>query len=112
MSSSASGDPSQLRPNAPDWPAYHRAVAAAPPRATLLAALNGFARDAPRTDPALAVDLGCGGGTDTVELLRRGWRVLAIDAEPHAIEFLRQRSDLINVDRLKTRVSRLEHRTW
>ncbi len=33
----------------------------------------------------LAIDLGCGQGTETVELLRRGWSVLAIDAEPAAV---------------------------
>ena len=31
-----------------------------------------------------AVDLGCGAGRDTRELLRSGWRVLAIDREPTA----------------------------
>jgi tellurite methyltransferase len=93
-------------PSGPDWPAYHRAVAGASPRPSLLAALSGFEQ------PGLAVDLGCGGGTDTVELLRRGWRVLAIDAEPHAIEFLRQRTDVTNAEHLETYVSRLEDATW
>ena len=35
--------------------------------------------------PGLAVDLGCGEGTDTAELLRRGWRVVAIDASEEGI---------------------------
>jgi SAM-dependent methyltransferase len=108
-------DSSSLEPPCPsphDWPAYHRAVAGASPRASLLAALNGFGRDSTRARSPLAVDLGCGGGTDTVELLRRGWRVLAIDAEPHAIEFLRKRSDLTNIARLETQVCRVEHATW
>jgi trans-aconitate methyltransferase len=34
------------------------------------------------------VDLGCGAGRDTRELLRSGWRVLAVDREPGAIQVL------------------------
>lgn len=33
----------------------------------------------------LAVDLACGEGTDTAELLRQGWRVLAVDASEEGI---------------------------
>lgn len=32
-----------------------------------------------------AIDLGCGEGTDTAELLRRGWRVLAVDGSEEGI---------------------------
>ncbi|MGA2512090.1 MAG: class I SAM-dependent methyltransferase [Candidatus Limnocylindrales bacterium] len=34
--------------------------------------------------PRFAVDLGCGAGRDARELLRAGWRVLAVDREPVA----------------------------
>jgi tellurite methyltransferase len=34
--------------------------------------------------PRFAVDLGCGAGRDARELLRAGWRVLAVDREPDA----------------------------
>ena len=56
------------------------------------------------------MDLGCGDGRDTVELLRQNWRVLAIDGEPEAIARLRQRQD---IDRtyLETRVQRFEDLT-
>jgi tellurite methyltransferase len=37
------------------------------------------------------VDLGFGAGNDTLELLRRGWNVLAIDGEPAAQAFLAKR---------------------
>jgi len=58
----------------------------------------------------LAVDLGCGDGRDTVELLRRHWRVIAVDGEPEAITRLRRRQD---IDRtyLETRVQRFEDLT-
>jgi tellurite methyltransferase len=41
--------------------------------------------------PGRAIDLGSGAGADTRALLRRGWRVLAVDREPAAIALLRGR---------------------
>jgi len=64
------------------WGRYF-AVAGDDPRQTLLEALARFAA------PGLAVDLGAGTGRDTAELLRRGWRVVAIDHEAEAVERLR-----------------------
>ena len=80
-------------------------------RETLLLALGRFdAEPAPRDRPRLAIDLGCGTGRDAVEILRRGWRLLAIDAEKSAVEALRTRPDLPSGahDRLETRVERFE----
>jgi tellurite methyltransferase len=57
-----------------DFAAYYDGVKGRPPRPTLSRAADAFA------GPGFAVDLGCGDGRDTIELLRRGWRVLAIDA--------------------------------
>lgn len=99
------------------WSDYYQAVEGRPPRDTLLFALNQFnalASDAMAKSlgeslerSLWAVDLGCGDGRDTVELLRQGWRVLAIDGETDAINRLRQRAD---IDRmlLETRVQRFE----
>ena len=56
------------------------------PRDTLLRALE--LHEAEGRSPGTAVDLGCGGGRDALELLRRGWRVLAVDAEPAAIDLI------------------------
>lgn len=42
--------------------------------------------------PRLGIDLGCGAGRDSVELLRRGWEVLAVDAEEEGLEILRAKS--------------------
>ena len=94
-----------------DWSAYYRAIEGRPPRETLRFALARF--DDRPDDRAgtptrrFAVDLGCGDGRDTVELLRQGWRVLAIDGEQAAISRLRGRSD-INRTFLETRVQRFE----
>jgi trans-aconitate methyltransferase len=84
-----------------DWTAYYDATGEAP-RETLVAALDAF--DA----PGFAVDLGCGNGRDTVELVRRGWRVLAIDGDANGIARLEGRG-LPNVE---TRVASFADATW
>lgn len=38
----------------------------------------------------MAVDLGCGIGVETLELLKQGWRVLSVDAQQAALEYLTQ----------------------
>ncbi len=50
----------------------------------------------------LAVDAGSGAGADSVELLRRGWRVLAIDREPAAIALLDRQVPAADRPRLTT----------
>jgi SAM-dependent methyltransferase len=89
------------------WSDYWTAVAGRPPRPTLLAALDRFG-----AFRGLAVDLGCGEGRDTIELLRRGWRVVAIDAEAEAIERLLARPDLPASSALETTAVRFEDATW
>ena len=88
------------------WERYYRKTGDRPPRATLLFALDRFDRELAPGDRRFAIDLGCGNGRDTIELLRRGWRVLGIDAEPKAIEGLRARADLPKDAALDTLVSR------
>jgi SAM-dependent methyltransferase len=56
----------------------------------------------------LAIDLGCGAGRDTRELLRRRWRVLAVDNQPDAIRFLRSIVPAKHRTRLRTRVASFE----
>ena len=89
-----------------DCSTYYDATATRPPRPTLIAALNRFAA------PGFAVDLGCGHGRDTIELLRRSWSVLAIDAEDDAIARLRARADLPPGAKLETRVEAFATTRW
>jgi len=71
-----------------DWAAYYQKLRDRPPRRTLVTALDRFGASVP---DALAVDLGCGDGRDVIEMLRRGWRVVAVDAEPEALRQLQAR---------------------
>ncbi|WP_086464023.1 class I SAM-dependent methyltransferase [Oceanibaculum nanhaiense] len=93
------------------WGRYYDAVTDRPPRPTLLHALDRFALEgipAKGGPPPFALDLGCGDGRDTLELLRRGWRVLALDATAEAIERLLARPDLPDKRLLETRIERFE----
>lgn len=87
------------------WSDYYRKTGSRPPRPTLLFALDRFDGE-PSSAPRLAIDLGCGAGRDTVEILRRGWTVLAIDAQPDAIALLTERAADLETGpaRLTTRV--------
>ncbi|MEL6384384.1 MAG: class I SAM-dependent methyltransferase [Cyanobacteria bacterium J06626_18] len=92
------------------WLDYYEAVVDRPPRETLIKALDRFDTQSlsnPPSKAGFAVDLGCGNGRDTAELLRRNWRVLAVDGNSEAIAQLRQRSD-INRTYLETRVQSFE----
>ncbi len=71
---------------AQDWPGYFGAVLGKGARETLVAALDSFAQEG--LAQGFAVDLAAGEGRDTLELLRRGWRVLATDGHPEAFTHL------------------------
>jgi SAM-dependent methyltransferase len=97
------------------WSRYYDAATGGAPRETLLLALDLFESEGAAAGTEwCAVDLGCGEGRDAVELLRRGWRVLAIDAEREAIERLHARTDLDSdaAARLETRAISFEEAEW
>jgi SAM-dependent methyltransferase len=90
--------------NSAKWAAYYDELRDRPPRRTLLKALDLFG---PSAVGSLAIDLGCGDGRDVTELLRRGWEVVAVDAEPQAIKKLQERP-LPDDAKLTPVVARLE----
>lgn len=86
-----------------DWGRYYAATGKEP-RETLLDAVARF------DEPGMAVDLGCGTGRDTAELLRRGWHVHAIDGEAQAIDLVRERVG--EHPWLELQVATFEHARW
>jgi SAM-dependent methyltransferase len=89
------------------WPDYYAITAQRPAWSTTTLAAAAFGRH-PEGVPRLAVDLGCGAGRDTRELLRRGWRVIATDMTPEGIETLRRLTPEADLERLQTEVCRLQ----
>ena len=93
------------------WSAYFDAVDGRPPRETLLDALDRFDSECPRDGraaPLLAADVGCGEGRDAVELLRRGWHILAVDNEPEALRRVAARAGAVEPTRLRTLLATYE----
>jgi SAM-dependent methyltransferase len=86
-----------------DWPGYFDAVKGKPARETLVKALELFEKDDAAAKPGarksnraapprIAVDVGCGEGRDTRELLRRAagrpWSVLATDGSSTGLDII------------------------
>jgi membrane dipeptidase len=86
------------------WSRYYRR-AGFDARPTLLDAVERFAA------PGLAVDLGAGTGRDTLELLRRGWRVVSIDGEAEAVNKIVRLAGP-DASRLEAVVGRYESTMW
>ena len=89
------------------WTSYYNAVADSPPRPTLLKALECYVAGG-HPQPGMAIDLGCGGGRDTQELLRQGWQVLAIDQEVEAVKRTQLSTPPEHFLQLTTQASRFE----
>jgi SAM-dependent methyltransferase len=88
------------------WVDYYNRTNNHPPRETLLKAVALFAAE--NRPEGFAIDLGCGAGNDTFELLKAGWRVLAIDQQPEAIQWLTSRLDPEYRGALTTQIASFE----
>ena len=84
-----------------DWSDYFERTKMGEPRATTLKAIELFTQH-PTEDHRFALDLGCGVGRDTFELLSKGWKVLAIDKEQKALDWINAQQ-IPNRELLQTR---------
>jgi tellurite methyltransferase len=73
-----------FQPSEEMWQRFVDATSGQPPWPRLVAAAKMF------EEAGDALDVGAGGGRDTVYLLDHGWRVTAVDASPYAIAALRR----------------------
>ena len=83
-----------------DWPGYFASVLGKGARETMVAALDAFSQEG--FDQGLGVDIAAGEGRDTLELLERGWRVVATDNHPDAFPLLLARVPDASRSRLTT----------
>jgi trans-aconitate methyltransferase len=94
-------------PHQDRWGEYYKVAAGHPPRELLRQTVIRFG---PADHPSrLAIDLGCGAGTETVALLSQGWRVLAIDQQSEAIAHVMARVAPEHQARLATQLVSFEH---
>lgn len=85
-----------------DWVAYYKAVEGRAPRALFTRALSHVA------GAGVALELGCGDGTESLSLLAAGWEVHAFDVTAEGIALLRRRVPNGLTARLHTAVTPLE----
>lgn len=88
-----------------EWEVYYSAIAGRPLRELFVDATPFLPTTTPDGPSLVAVDLGCGDGTETLELLRRGWTVLAVDGSSEGIARLRESVPPTDRERLSTRVA-------
>jgi tellurite methyltransferase len=100
--------PRSTSPSPRAWAGYYRWTSKRPPRELLNQVLNHIDWEHPGRRRRTAIDLGCGAGNDSLELLRRGWDVLAIDGQAGAARFLEGRVPSKDRARLTCLVARME----
>ena len=100
--------PKERRRKRWSWCGYYEKTARGIAWDTLREALRLFEAKSSERRERFAIDLGCGSGRDTFELLWRGWKVLAIDNQPTAIRWIRSNVRTKYRSRLRTRVASFE----
>ena len=96
----ATDTPSEPETDSQYWARYYEVTVDRPAWQTVKKAIELFAaegRPAPENS-GFAVDLGCGGGRDSRELLRAGWRLLSMDREAEGIRVLGEKAAAEGID--------------
>lgn len=73
------------------WEAYFKAKLRDPPAGFVVEGLNAIKQNDPHK---VAIDLGCGVGHETVQLLQRGYNVVAVDGQAEAFDYLKQQPNI------------------
>ncbi|MGE3318468.1 MAG: class I SAM-dependent methyltransferase [Candidatus Berkiella sp.] len=90
------------------WEAYFKSKLRDPPAGFVVTALNALQQSNP-PGRKVAIDLGCGVGHETLELLKKGYHVVAIDGQPQAFDYMKQLPMMHQYEgNLKTVVSSFE----
>ena len=89
-----------------NWASYSKAVENQSAHNTVLFALKAFASNGKTTGQA--IDLGCGSGRDSKEILRNGWNLYAVDQCEEALEVLKSNRNGWSAEQLETFLGRME----
>lgn len=82
------------------WKLYHKKTQGKDPHRVLRKAIELHALE--NCSGKMALDLGCGGGRDSLFLLKMGWQVVAMDKSASAIETLRKSAtDICREDKIE-----------
>ncbi|MBI36473.1 MAG: SAM-dependent methyltransferase [Alphaproteobacteria bacterium] len=98
-----------------NWSEYYKKTYNRPPRLTAKFALQRFNTEYSEknnTKKNFVIDLGCGGGRDTFEFLKKDWKVLAVDSEIEAIKFMQNRKDLPPEADLTFQIAKFQEVDW
>ncbi|MCS5711572.1 methyltransferase domain-containing protein [Candidatus Berkiella aquae] len=88
------------------WEAYFKAKLRDPPTGFIVDGLNAIQQNSPNK---IALDLGCGVGHETLQLLQRGYQVVAVDSQAEAFEYMKQQPNILQYQgNLRTIVSTFE----
>lgn len=91
-----------------NWNNFYGQIQGRLPRPALLDALALFEKEPIPAQPRFAIDLGSGDGVECVVLLERGWRVLAVDADPAAAKWLEEKVSAEHRSQLEIQTARFE----